>query len=69
MQNIIVLINYNPGTAWCTKIIMPLFSFLDNLLQDACIIFQNSVDSFEIVDKTCSNFGLGCLSSLMDHII
>ena len=33
--------------------LMPFFIFSDNLLQDAHITFQNSVDNFEIVHKTC----------------
>ena len=30
-----------------------VFEFLDNLLSDACIIFQKSVDSIKIEHKTC----------------
>ena len=32
---------------------MPFLSFLDNLLQDAYVIFQNGVDIFEIEHKIC----------------
>ena len=31
--------------------------FLDNLLQDAYIIFQKDVDNFKIEHKTCSFWG------------
>ena len=43
----------NSRTDWPTLILMPFFSFLDNLLQDAYIIFQQDVDNFEIEHKTC----------------
>ena len=33
-----------------------LIQYTDNLLQNACIIFQNSVDNFEIAQKTCLSF-------------
>ena len=36
-----------------TKILMQHLSFSDNLLQNAYVIFQKSVDNFEIADKTC----------------
>ena len=32
---------------------MPFLRFLDNLLEDAFIIFQKDVDNFEIEHKTC----------------
>ena len=51
VQNI-VLIN-NSRTAWPTEILMPLFSFSDNLLQDTYIISQKSVTNSEIANKTC----------------
>ena len=51
MQNT-VLIN-NSRTTWPTKILMPFLSSSDNWLHDACIIFQKSVDNFEIEHKTC----------------
>ena len=53
-QNIqtIVFIN-NSRTAWPTKILMPILSFSDNLLQNADIIFRNSVNNFEKENKTC----------------
>ena len=35
-----------------TEILMPFLNF-DNLPQDNQIVFQNSVDNFEIVFKTC----------------
>ena len=44
---------HNLKTAWSTKISMQFWSSLDNLLYDANIIFQNSVDNFENVQKTC----------------
>ena len=36
-----------------TKIPMPFLSSLDNLLEDAYIIFQKSVDNFAIEHQTC----------------
>ena len=33
---------------------MPILSFLGNFVQDNHIIFQESIDNFEIVLKTCS---------------
>ena len=33
---------------------MPFMSFSDNMLQDARIIFQNSVGNFEMAHKTYS---------------
>ena len=33
--------------------LMPFLSLSDNMLQNAFIIFQNSVDNFEIAYKTC----------------
>ena len=32
---------------------MPVLSSLDNLLKDAYIVIQNSVDNFAIEHKTC----------------
>ena len=55
-QNI-VLIN-NSRTAWPTNMLLPFLSSLDNLLQDAYIIFQKGVDNFEIAHKH-ANFWLG----------
>ena len=49
----IVLIN-NSRTSWRTKILMRSLSFIDNLLQDAYIRFQNSVDDFKKTHTTCS---------------
>ena len=53
-QNVqsIVFINNSRTAAWPTNILKPLFSFSDNYsLQDTCIIFQNSVNYFEIAHK------------------
>ena len=36
-----------------------IFNFSDNLLQDASIIFQGSVNNFEM-EQNMLNFGLGC---------
>ena len=55
-MQIIVLIN-NSRTAWPAKILMPLLSFSDNLLQgtyDAIIII--------IIILSSVNFGLRCSS-------
>ena len=49
MENI-VFIN-NSRTALATKFLMPFLSFSDNLIQDAYVNFQNSVDNFEVVNK------------------
>ena len=49
-QNV-VWIN-NSRTAWPTKNLMLFLSSLDNLLSDACIIFQEGLDNFEIEHKT-----------------
>ena len=43
---------HNLKTVWSTKISMPFLSFFDNLLLDAYIIFQKSVDNFETEHKT-----------------
>ena len=45
----------NSRTAWPTSILMLFLSSLDNLLQDACIIFffKKSVNDFEIEHKIC----------------
>ena len=48
-----VLIQKRIKTAWSTKISMPFLSSVKNLLIDAYIIFQESVDSLEIEHKTC----------------
>ena len=55
-QNI-VLINYS-RTAWPTWILMLYLSSLDNLLQDTYIIFQKSIDNFEIAQKTYYKLGV-----------
>ena len=40
-------------------------SFSENLLQDAYIIFQNSINNFKAVTKQYMlNFGMGCRSPL-----
>ena len=44
---------HNLETAWPTQISMPFLSCLDNLLEDAYIIFQKGVDNFEMERKTC----------------
>ena len=44
---------HNLKTAGPTKILIPYISSLNNLLYDACIIFQKDVDNFEIEHKTC----------------
>ena len=43
----------NSRTAWPTLILMLFLSSLDNLLQDAHIIFHKDVGNFEIEHKTC----------------
>ena len=43
---------------------MPFLSFSNNFLQDSRIIFQKSVDNFEIGLKTCSLLVWGCISPL-----
>ena len=43
----------NSKSAWPTLILMLFLSSLDNLLEDAYIIFQKDVDNFEIEHKTC----------------
>ena len=60
MQNI-VLIN-NSRAAWPIKISMPFLSFQDNMLWDACITFQNSVDNLEVAHKICSVLVWGAVS-------
>ena len=55
MKNM-VLINNSRTAGPSNKLLMLFPSFSENLLQDAYIIFQNSVDNFEIVHKTCSLF-------------
>ena len=52
MQNF-VLTNNSKAT-WPTKILMSFSNLSDNLLQDAYIIFKNSVDNFDIAHKTYS---------------
>ena len=54
-QNIqnIILINKS-RIAWLTWILTLFLSFLDNLQQDAYIVFQKGVDYFELEHKTCS---------------
>ena len=42
--------------------LMAIFIFSDNLLQDNNVIIQNSVDNFEIARKML-NFGLGAFST------
>ena len=49
-QNI-VLIN-NSRTAWPTYILMLFLRSLENLLNDAYIIFQKGVNNFEIEHRT-----------------
>ena len=56
-----VLIN-NSRTTLPTKILMPFCSFSHNLLSDADIMLQISVDSFDI--QHMINFGLRCSSIL-----
>ena len=51
MKNIVLI--SNSRTAWPTKILVPLLSFTDNLLQDAHIIFQRYVYYFEMAHQTC----------------
>ena len=60
--NFVLIINST--IVWPTEILLPFLSFSDNLFKDAYIIFQKSVDNFEIVHKTCSIFGLGCSTPL-----
>ena len=43
----------NSRTPWPSQILMLFLSSLDNLLQDAYIIFQKGVGNFEIEHKTC----------------
>ena len=43
---------HNLKTNGPIKISIPFFSFLDNLLKDAYIIFQKGVNNFEIEYKT-----------------
>ena len=42
--------------------LLPLLSFSNNSLQGAFIVFQKSVDNFEIAHKICSILGFGCIS-------
>ena len=48
-----------PRGSWITDqniiltVLMLFLSTLDNFLQDVCIIFQISVDNFEVAHKTC----------------
>ena len=44
----------NNFSLWPKGILMPFLCISDNLLQDDYIIFQKSVDKFEIMHKTCS---------------
>ena len=44
----------NSRTVWPTKMLMPFLSFSNNLFQNNHIIFQQTVDYFEIAHKTCS---------------
>ena len=44
---------HNLKTTGPTKISIPFFNFLDNLLEDAYIISRKGVDDFEIEHKTC----------------
>ena len=44
----------NKQNAWPMEILIPLFSFSDNLHQNAYILLQESVDKFEIVHKASS---------------
>ena len=55
-QNV-VWIN-NARTAWPTYILVLFLNSLDKLLQDAFIIYQKGVDSFEIEHKN-ANIGVG----------
>ena len=41
----------NLKSTWPTKFSVPFWGSLDNLLTDACIIFRESVDNFEITHK------------------
>ena len=56
----------NSRTAWSADILMPFLSSLNNLLQDAYIIFQTGVDSFEKEHKKSVEvrFGWGCSTPL-----
>ena len=58
-NNILTVLIHNLKTAWPTKISMPFLSFLGNLLLDACIIFQDGVDNFEIAKH--ASFGVGAV--------
>ena len=52
----------NSKTAWPTLILMLFLSSLDNLLEDAYIIFQKDIDNFEIEHKNMlilELFGVG----------
>ena len=53
INNILTVLIHNLKIAWPTKMSMPFLSSLDNLLEDAYIIFENGVDNFEIEHKTC----------------
>ena len=48
-NNILTVLVHNLKTTWSTKIPMPFWSSLDNLL----FFFQKGVDNFEIEHKTC----------------
>ena len=52
-NNISAVLIYNLKTTWPTNISMPFMSSLNNLLQDAYLIFHKVVDYFEIEHKTC----------------
>ena len=46
---------------------MPFLKFSDNLLHDSCILLKNkSVDNFEIVHKTYTQFWFGVQISLKE---
>ena len=47
-NNIMTILIHKLKTACPTKISMPFLNSLDNLLQNAYIIFQKSVDNFEM---------------------